>query len=129
MILAIDPGREKCGLAVLEENRRPVLLAIVPRHALLEKIASLITKHKIDVIVIGESADGKLVEKEMIKAGITIGLVFIAENNSTRQARERYWQENPPAGLWRFFPVSLRTPPRPVDDIAALILGERYLSR
>ena len=52
MILAIDPGSEKCGLAVLEENRRPVLLEIVPRNALLDKITSLIVRHKIDIIVI-----------------------------------------------------------------------------
>jgi hypothetical protein len=33
----------------------------------------------------------------------------------------------PPKGLTRLIPKSLRVPPRPVDDIVAILLIERYL--
>jgi hypothetical protein len=34
----------------------------------------------------------------------------------------------PPQGLTRLIPQGMLTPPRPIDDIVAIILIERYLS-
>ncbi|MEY2984623.1 MAG: hypothetical protein RLZZ568_1240, partial [Cyanobacteriota bacterium] len=55
-----------------------------------------------------------------------IPLTLVNETNSTVEARQRYWQLYPPQGLGRLVPLGLRTPPRPVDDIVAIILIERY---
>ena len=55
-----------------------------------------------------------------------IPLTFVNERNSTAEARERYWQLYPPQGLGRLVPLGLRTPPRPVDDIVAIVLIERH---
>nr|WP_238718551.1 resolvase [Petrachloros mirabilis] len=52
----------------------------------------------------------------------------VDERFSTLEARDRYWQMYPPKGLMRWVPQSLRTIPRPLDDIAAIILIERYLT-
>ncbi|HBB34174.1 MAG TPA: resolvase, partial [Cyanobacteria bacterium UBA9273] len=41
--------------------------------------------------------------------------------------RDRYWQMYPPKGLQRLIPKGMRQPPRPVDDIVAILLIERYL--
>jgi len=30
-------------------------------------------------------------------------------------------------GIWRFVPLGLQIPPRPVDECAAVIIGERYI--
>jgi hypothetical protein len=35
----------------------------------------------------------------------------------------------PPAGLSRLIPQGMRVPPRPVDDIVAIVLIERYLNK
>jgi RNase H-fold protein (predicted Holliday junction resolvase) len=55
-----------------------------------------------------------------------IPLDLVNERNSTAEAKERYWQLYPPQGLQRLIPLGLRTPPRPVDDIVAIVLIERY---
>jgi RNase H-fold protein (predicted Holliday junction resolvase) len=55
-------------------------------------------------------------------------LSLVDERNSTAEARERYWQLYPPKGLGRLVPLGLRTPPRPVDDIVAIVLIERHLA-
>lgn len=41
------------------------------------------------------------------------------EYATTLKGRELYWRIHPPKGLWKLIPTSLRTPPRPIDDLAA----------
>ena len=59
----------------------------------------------------------------------SIEIELVNEQNSTVEARSRYWQMYPPQGLNlnRLLPIGLRTPPQPVDDIVAIILIERYV--
>lgn len=123
MILAVDPGKDKFGLAVLENDGRIVDQLIVPAQTAEEDIEELSKKFPIEIIVIGESGSGRNFQKKMIKHKT----VLFPEKDTTWQARRRYWQENTPRGWLRLMPTSLRIPPRPVDDYAAVIIGERYL--
>jgi RNase H-fold protein (predicted Holliday junction resolvase) len=127
MILAIDPGRDKCGIAQLTKDAHPLAKKVVPRRQLLPAIADILAKNDIFLIILGESAHGRQIEKELRGLNLKIAIVFAAETNSTLLARQRYWQDNPPRGLRRLLPLSLQLPPVPVDDYAAVILGERYL--
>jgi len=129
MILAIDPGKNKCGLAVLEPNGRLIEKKVVAHPQCPGEIYKLIAKYKITRVVVGDSAAGKELEKEVSAILLKGEIVFIPEKDSSREARDRYWKENPPSGLWKLVPTSLRVPPSPIDDYAALILGERYLNR
>jgi len=129
MILAIDPGSKKCGFAVLDETGQVLESTVLERIELPDRVPLLLSKHGISIIIIGRSAFGKAVERELIKLEIKASFIFIPEKDSTRQARERYWTENPPAGLWKFIPTSLRVPPVPIDNYAAVILGERFLNK
>ena len=49
------------------------------------------------------------------------------ERNTTYEARDRYFADHPPCGLWRLVPLGMQSPPCPVDDYAAQLIGERYL--
>lgn len=129
MILAIDPGKNKCGTAVLDESGNVLERKGLERHELSNLVLFFISKYRIATIVIGQSASGKEVERELLKLDLRTNLIFIPEKDSTRQARQRYWKENPPPGWLRFIPTSLRVPPVPVDDYAAVILAERYLAK
>ena len=55
--------------------------------------------------------------------------MMVDERYSTLEARDRYWLMYPPKGLNLLIPKGLRTLPRPIDDIVAILLIERYLSR
>jgi RNase H-fold protein (predicted Holliday junction resolvase) len=56
-------------------------------------------------------------------------IVQVDERYSSLEARDRYWQMYPPQGLARLLPQGMRQPPRPIDDIVAILLVERYLAR
>jgi len=127
MILAVDPGSEKCGLALLNLNANLIERKIISRENAAKSIAAYLAQYAVSTLVVGQSPFGKDLEKELSKMELKTNLIFISEKFSTLAARKRYWQENQPKGLWKLIPVSLRTPPAPVDDYAAQILGERYL--
>ena len=127
MILAIDPGKEKNGLAVLNREGNVLKQEIAPQKEIKETILQLLSKHVISVIVVGRSVFGRELEKTLLRMDIKNNIIFVSEKNSTLEARKRYWKDNRPKGLWRLIPTSLRFPPVPVDDYAAVVLGERYL--
>ena len=58
---------------------------------------------------------------------VGVPITMVDEKNSTLEARDRYWQMYPPKGLGKLIPQNLRVPPRPIDDIVAILLIERYL--
>ena len=59
----------------------------------------------------------------------SLSIIQVNERYSTLEARDRYWQIYPPKGLTRLIPKGMRTPPRPIDDIVAIVLIERYLNQ
>jgi hypothetical protein len=54
---------------------------------------------------------------------------MVDERYSSLEARDRYWQMYPPKGITSLIPQGFRQPPRPIDDIVAILLIERYLKR
>ncbi|MFH1347383.1 MAG: Holliday junction resolvase RuvX [Candidatus Margulisiibacteriota bacterium] len=127
MIIAIDPGKNKCGLAVLDAEGKVRDKSVVLREALANAVINLLAEYKIKTVIVGKSAFGKEVEKQISRLDLDANIIFVSEKNSTLEARKRYWQENKPNGLLRIIPTTLRVPPVPIDDYAAVILGERYL--
>jgi RNase H-fold protein (predicted Holliday junction resolvase) len=124
VIVAIDPGSEKCGLAVLNEDARVLHRAVVPNSDLFKAMQPLLADYRPTAVVIGRGAYGRKLAQEFAN----LNLIFVSEKDTTWLARRRYWRENPPAGWLRLIPTSLRVPPVPVDDLAAVIIGERYLN-
>lgn len=127
MILAIDPGTEKCGLAVLDAAARVLEKRICSRLEVSEEVSGLVLKYRIHTLVVGDSTGAKNLKKTISRLDLNASLVFVPEKNSSWEARKRYFAENPPRGLLRLVPSSLLAPPAPIDDYAAVILGERYL--
>jgi len=58
-----------------------------------------------------------------------INIILVDERYTTLEARDRYWQMYPPQGITKILPKGMRQPPRPIDDIVAILLIERYLQR
>lgn len=129
-VLAIDPGREKCGVAVVGPGGRVLYRAVVARRELVREVDLLAARFAPSAVVVGDRTGANAVEQELggldwvRRAG---GVRRVDERGSSHLARQRYWAENPPRGLWRLVPTGMRVPPCPVDDLAAIILAERYL--
>ncbi len=125
-ILAIDPGREKTGIAILK-NSDVLEHKIINSEELVQIIKSLLEKYIIKTIVMGNGTSSKkkydLLKQEFIDRDI----VLINEYRTTVEARKLYFQENPPKGWKKLIPLGMQVPPVPVDDYAAIVIGRKYL--
>ncbi|MGC9318038.1 MAG: pre-16S rRNA-processing nuclease YqgF [Armatimonadota bacterium] len=126
VVVAVDPGRAKCGLAAVAADGRVLGRRIVPADQVGRAAWQLATAHQASTIVLGgRTGAGKAWER--LRQATSLPIAELDEHMTTLQARRRYWRENPPPGLWRLVPTSLRVPPEAYDDWAAVILAERYL--
>jgi RNase H-fold protein (predicted Holliday junction resolvase) len=132
LLLAIDPGREKCGLAVVADDESLVERAIVPTAELPERVGAMLVRYAPACIVLGNGTSSRSVRGALDavvggeeKAACSIQLVD--ERRTTERAREEYWVHNPPRGLQRLLPAGLRVPPEPYDDLAALVMARDFL--
>lgn len=129
-ILGFDPGRLKCGIAVTGVDRIVKYHQVVSAVDAIAEIETLRQTFPVSLLVMGNqtsSKDWKLKLSETLTDPLRI--VMVDERNSSLEARDRYWQMYPPKGLLSLVPQSLRSIPRPVDDIVAILLIERYLEQ
>lgn len=93
-------------------------------------IQTLRQQFPISLLVMGNQTSSKEWKQKLTtETSDPLRVVLVDEQYSTLQARDRYWQMYPPSGLTRLLPQGLRTPPRPIDDIVAILLIERYLAQ
>ena len=130
-IIAIDPGREKCGIAVVHRSDGVLYRAVVPSGHLPGEITSIINTYAAALIVLGDGTAHRHIKTllESSLADTSVAIILVDESHSTDEARQHYWRDNPPKGLRRLIPLGLQVPPVPVDDYVAVILAERYWSQ
>lgn len=126
-ILGFDPGRDKCGVAVRNAAGQVVEHQVVPAGEAIAFLQRLCQRYPIAQIVLGNQTTAKQWQAEVQRALPDMAIALVDERYSTLEARDRYWQMYPPQGLQKLMPQSLRQIPRPIDDIVAILLIERYL--
>jgi RNase H-fold protein (predicted Holliday junction resolvase) len=130
VILGFDPGRDKCGLAVIGLDRQLHYHQVVPATKAIATIQALRQKFPISLLVMGDQTTAQRWKQQLIRELLEpLSIIMVDERYSSLEARDRYWQMYPPRGFFRLMPRGLRQPPRPVDDIVAILLIERYLER
>lgn len=130
MILGFDPGKDKCGVAVMGLDRQLYYHEVVPAPDAITQISQLRQKFPITLLVMGDQTTAKQWKKKLSdELTETINIILVDERYTTLEARDRYWQMYPPQGLNKLLPQGMRQPPRPIDDIVAILLIERYLTR
>ncbi|TCL63738.1 RNase H-fold protein (predicted Holliday junction resolvase) [Hydrogenispora ethanolica] len=126
VILAIDPGRQKCGLAVVDDEARVLYKTIIQSATLADEIHKILNQYPVSVIVLGDRTTSRQAFQLLKPFGLEIQ--WVDEDRSSIEGRQRYLRENT-KGLARLLPIGLRVPDRPFDDYVAVILAERFLSR
>ncbi len=129
IVIAVDPGREKCGVAVVHKEKRVLHQAVIETVKMADSVAQLASVHNVSTIIIGNRTSSREARQTLEKislAGAPLRVIPVDEHRTTDAARQRYWRENPPHGLKRLIPTTMQVPPVPVDDYAAVILAERY---
>jgi RNase H-fold protein (predicted Holliday junction resolvase) len=128
VVLAVDPGKRKCGLAVVSSEKGVLDRQIVPREELGARVRQLLERHSPQRLLVGGSTGSREVQQDL-RREVPLELEVVDERHTTEKARLRYFQEHPPRGLWRLIPLGLQVPPRPYDDYAAVVIAEDFLSR
>jgi RNase H-fold protein (predicted Holliday junction resolvase) len=129
MLLGFDPGRDKCGVAVIGDNLTLQYHEVVLSENAIATLNQLCQQYAIKTLIMGNQTTAKQWKKTLEnQLTMALPIIMIDERNSTLEARDRYWQMFPPTGLNRLIPAGMRLPPRPIDDIVAILLIERYLS-
>jgi RNase H-fold protein (predicted Holliday junction resolvase) len=126
--LGFDPGKDKCGLAIVDANQQPIWHQVVRSDSVLAQLAAILVAEPIALLIMGDQTASKQWESRLQSAFPELAIVQVDERYSSLEARDRYWQMYPPQGLARLLPQGMRQPPRPIDDIVAILLVERYLA-
>ncbi len=141
MFLGIDPGRQKFGWALTEENGAFRASGIVPADSLepfaqaAAEMPEMLARWRVE----GEIPLGIRIRKVYCGDGTGHGVYvetllgwrldveLVRETNTTLEARDVYWKMHRPSWPRRLIPLSLQTPPRCVDDLAAYCIVRRAL--
>ena len=129
VVLAIDPGREKCGLAVVAQDGEIIARLVVQTPLLVSMTKNLYRKFMPDILLIGNGTGSKPIRDALLSENLPVPVEAVEEAHTSEAARKRFVAENPAKGWQRFLPRSLRTPDVPYDDYVAVILAERYFAQ
>lgn len=123
-LLGFDPGRDKCGLAVAI-GQAVVRHEVVASDRAIARVQAWHDAYPFEQVIMGNQTTSREWQYQLQQA-LALEVIPVDERNSTLEARDRYWQLFPPKGWQRWIPKGLRVPPRPIDDIVAIVLLERY---
>lgn len=126
-IAALDPGRDKCGLAVLATDGSILYRDVVSTSSLMEELRNRQKEFLFDRLIIGDGTTSRNMQNKIHQQMPEVKICEVDEYNTTQLAKKEYWRLSPPTGWRKFLPLSLQEPPVPVDDVVAVILGRRYL--
>ena len=125
MIMGVDPGKDKCGVAVLDSEGEVKFSEVIATSEFETVMQKLSAQFEIELVILGNGTTHANAEKKLCALGLKVQVVD--EKFTTEQARHLYWKKFPPQGWRKFLPTSMQVPPVPVDNLVAEILVERYL--
>lgn len=132
-VLAIDPGRSKCGIAVVmqtsdqDQPNKVIHQSVINTENLCRTVVNLADQFSPDVIIIGNGTMSSQLAQAVRDLQIA-PIEIVDEKYSSLLARKIFFEKNPPRGIRRLIPTSLQTPSCAYDDFVAILLAERFLS-
>lgn len=125
LVLAIDPGREKIGIAILDFKGNVLSRTILTFSEFISWYDKISSKYKFSEIAVGDGTGKEKIIDFLERKGTSYMLVN--EKGSSEEARKLYFLENPPRGWRKFIPLSLLSPEKSFDDWQAVVIGRRFL--
>lgn len=126
-IAALDPGRDKCGFAVLAGDGTVLLQQVIATAELEQEVLAARRRFPFACLIEGNGTTSQAARERLAAALPDLSVIVVDEYRTTEMARSAYWRAHPPKGWRRLLPVTMQVPPEPVDDFVAVILGHRYL--
>ena len=129
MILGVDPGRSKTGLALVTGTGEVVKTQVALMTDFAEELQVFLADVSIDTIVLGNGTTSQAMTDTLKKLLPGLAINVVEESYSTEEARKLYWELHPPRGLKRLLPLGLQVPPENLDGLAAVVLVRRFIGR
>ena len=124
-VIAIDPGKSKCGLVLANIKQKKVYEAIIIKSAFIENhVRNLITAEDVSQIIIGNGTTSREIREKLYFFKKEI--VTYEEKNTTFRAKARYFELFPIKGLKFLMPREVFILNKNLDAISALIILEDY---
>ena len=129
LILAIDPGRDKCGIALLGKDGAIKKREIISTASLHERITKILEEAKLEAVVLGDGTTSDEVQKLIEELMPQCELHVVDEKGSTLAGRELWLDEGEHSTIVALLPRFIRKlfAPAALDDFAAVVLGRRHL--
>lgn len=128
LILGIDPGSSKSGVALLDKGGNILRLEIILMDSFQSGLQQFLREDNPTVCVLGDGTTSSSMQAALTDLLPATKVVVCDESYSTEEARKLYWEMNPPQGWRRLIPLGLLTPPVPLDAYAAVVLARRYIA-
>ena len=125
--ISIDPGKFKCGVVLVDINKKQVEQAIVLNTEFLaEYIKTLLRVECVSKVIIGNGTTSKenIKKLEFVKKD----LIISEEKNTTFRSKKRYFELFPITGLKKLLPKDFFIMNKNLDALSALIILEDYLN-
>jgi len=124
-VIAIDPGKSKCGLVLAEITEKEVYKAIILKSEFLENyVRNLIMAEDVAQIIIGNGTTSREIREKLYFFKKEI--ITFEEKNTTYRAKARYFELFPINGLKFLIPREVFILNKNLDAISALIILEDY---
>ena len=138
--LGIDPGRDKTGVALVEETGRILAVHVVRTRNFSDVLLQFLydtleanniwgLRQKLRAVVLGNGTGSEEHKRQIEKALPGFPLYIVDEKYTTEEAKALYWELYPPKGWRMLIPLGLQTPPEPLDGYAAVVQVRRYLEQ
>ena len=125
--VGFDPGKDKCGMAIVQANGMPLRHEVVASVQAIETLVSWCSAFDIEALILGDQTGAKQWRSRIQTVLPGLRVELIDERFSSQEARGRFWDMYPARGFDRLVPRGMRVPPRAIDDVVAIILVERFL--
>ena len=138
--LGIDPGRDKTGVALVEETGRILAVQVMRTRNFSDALLKFLyeqlrvsntwgLRQKLRAVVLGNGTGSEEHKRQIEKALPGFLLYIVDEKYTTEEAKALYWELYPPKGWRMLIPLGLQTPPEPLDGYAAVVQVRRFLEQ
>ena len=138
--LGIDPGRDKTGVALVEETGRILAVQVMRTRNFSDALLKFLyeqlrvsntwgLRQKLPAVVLGNGTGSEEHKLQIEKALPGFPLHIVDEKYTTEEAKALYWELYPPKGWRILIPLGLQTPPEPLDGYAAVVQVRRFLEQ